>query len=43
MPSDVPFRGEFLVLASFLVFFSLVIQSLTMKPLVKIILAKSPA
>jgi CPA1 family monovalent cation:H+ antiporter len=43
MPSDIPFRGEFLVLAAFLVFFSLVIQSLTMKPLVKAVLAKLPA
>jgi CPA1 family monovalent cation:H+ antiporter len=41
MPSDVPFRAEFLVLAAFLVFFSLVIQSLTMKPLVQRVLAKS--
>ena len=43
MPSDIPFRAEFLVLAAFLVFFSLVIQSLTMKPLVKTVLARSPA
>jgi CPA1 family monovalent cation:H+ antiporter len=41
MPSDIPFRAEFLVLTAFLVFFSLVIQSLTMKPLVKAALGKS--
>lgn len=35
MPRDVPFRAEFLVFAAILVFFSLVIQSLTMKPLVR--------
>jgi CPA1 family monovalent cation:H+ antiporter len=34
LPRDVPFRAEFLVLTAILVFFSLVIQSLTMKPLV---------
>ena len=42
MPSDVPFRAEFLVLAAFLVFFSLVIQTLTMKPLVKAVLKTAP-
>ena len=41
MPSDVPFRGEFLVLAAFLVFFSLVIQTLTMKPLVQTVMEKA--
>lgn len=41
MPTDVPFRREFLLLTAFLVFFSLVIQSLTMKPLVRAVLAKS--
>ncbi len=35
MPRDVPFRAEFLVFTAILVFFSLVVQSLTMKPLVK--------
>jgi CPA1 family monovalent cation:H+ antiporter len=35
LPRDVPFRAEFLVLSAILVFFSLVIQTLTMKPLVK--------
>ena len=35
MPRDVPFREEFLVLTAMLVFFSLVVQSLTMKPLVQ--------
>ncbi len=43
MPSEIPFRAEFLVLAGFLVGFSLVIQSLTMKPLVRTVVAKSPA
>jgi len=32
---DVPFRSEFLVFAAILVFFSLVIQTMTMKPLVR--------
>jgi len=41
MPTDVPFRREFLLLTAFLVFFSLVIQSLTMKPLVRAVFAKS--
>ena len=35
LPRDVPFRAEFLVFTAILVFFSLVIQSVTMKPLVK--------
>jgi CPA1 family monovalent cation:H+ antiporter len=35
LPRDVPFRAEFLVLAAILVFFSLVMQSMTMKPVVK--------
>lgn len=35
LPRDVPFRAEFLVFTAILVFFSLVIQSLTMKSLVK--------
>jgi CPA1 family monovalent cation:H+ antiporter len=35
LPRDVPFRAEFLVLSAVLVFFSLVVQTLTMKPLVK--------
>jgi CPA1 family monovalent cation:H+ antiporter len=35
MPRDVPFRAEFLVFTAILVFFSLVVQSLSMKPLVK--------
>ncbi|MFQ5789132.1 MAG: Na+/H+ antiporter [Acidobacteriota bacterium] len=35
MPSDIPFRAEFLVFGTFLVFFSLVIQSFTMKPLLR--------
>lgn len=35
MPRDVPFRAEFLVFTAILVFFSLVVQSMTMKPLVK--------
>ena len=35
MPRDVPFRAEFLVFSAILVFFSLVIQTLTMKPLVR--------
>lgn len=34
LPSVTPFRAEFLVLTAFLVFFSLVVQSLTMKPLI---------
>jgi CPA1 family monovalent cation:H+ antiporter len=42
MPSTVPFRAEFLVLAAFLVFFSLVIQTLTMKPLVQAVLKGAP-
>ncbi len=42
MPSNVPFRAEFLVLAAFLVFFSLVIQTLTMKPLVQAVLKRVP-
>lgn len=43
MPSHIPFRAEFLVLTAILVFFSLVVQSLTMKPLVKDVVARSPA
>ena len=35
MPADVPFRAEFLVFSGFLVLFSLVVQSLTMKPVVR--------
>lgn len=35
LPRDVPFRAEFLVFTAILVFFSLVVQSMTMKPLVK--------
>ena len=35
LPRDIQFRAEFLVFAAILVFFSLVIQSMTMKPLVK--------
>ncbi|HSF18074.1 MAG TPA: sodium:proton antiporter [Vicinamibacteria bacterium] len=35
LPRDVAFRAEFLVLTAILVFFSLVVQTLTMKPLVK--------
>ena len=35
LPRDVPFRAEFLVVTAILVFFSLVVQSMTMKPLVK--------
>jgi CPA1 family monovalent cation:H+ antiporter len=35
MPRDVPFRAEFLVFAAILVFFSLVVQTMTMKPLVR--------
>lgn len=35
MPRDVPFRAEFLVFAAILVFFSLVVQTITMKPLVR--------
>lgn len=35
LPRDVPFRAEFLVLSAILVFFSLVVQTLTMKPLIK--------
>jgi CPA1 family monovalent cation:H+ antiporter len=35
LPRDVPFRAEFLVFTAILVFFSLVVQALTMKPLVK--------
>jgi len=35
MPRDVPFRAEFLVFTAILVFFSLVVQSMTMKPLVR--------
>ena len=42
MPSNVPFRAEFLVLAAFLVFFSLVIQTLTMKPLVQAVIERAP-
>lgn len=41
MPSTVPFRAEFLVLTAFLVFFSLVVQSLTMKPLLRWALSSS--
>ena len=41
LPAAVPVRSEFLVWVAFLVFFSLVIQSLTMKPLVKSVLGKS--
>ena len=36
LPRDVPFRAEFLVFTAILVFFSLVVQSTTMKPLVKV-------
>ncbi len=35
LPRDVPFRAEFLVFAAILVFFSLVVQTMTMKPLVR--------
>lgn len=35
LPRDVPFRAEFLVFSAILVFFSLVVQTITMKPLVK--------
>jgi CPA1 family monovalent cation:H+ antiporter len=35
MPRDVPFRAEFLVFAAILVFFSLVVQTISMKPLVR--------
>ena len=35
LPRDVPFRAEFLVFTAILVFFSLVVQSMTMRPLVK--------
>ncbi len=41
MPADVPFRAEFLVLTAFLVFFSLVVQSMTMKPLVRVFAGES--
>ena len=36
MPTDVSFRTEFLVLTVFLVFFSLVVQAMTMKSFVKV-------
>ena len=35
LPRDVAFRAEFLVFTAILVFFSLVVQSMTMEPLVK--------